>query len=119
MTQPTDLNLDHRARELSEAARSAPSGRASHMLFGGPGSQMTQTVIALRAGAALHEHGSPSEATLIVLQGEVRLTGVDDDRVGRRGDVLVIPPERHGLEALTDAAVLLTAVKRNPVVHAG
>jgi len=29
----------------------------------------------------------------------------------RKGDLLVIPPERHSLEALKDAVIVLTAAK--------
>ena len=73
---------------------------------------MRQTLIALAAGARLHEHESPGEATLQVLTGQVRLTAGEDTWEGGVGDHLVIPPQRHGLEALTDAAVLLTVATR-------
>lgn len=105
-------NLDAQVDDLVQGAAAASNGRAAHLLFGGPGSAMTQTVIAMRQGAVLQDHESPAEATLVVLRGRVRVTDGTDPRVeGGQGDLLVIPPQRHGLEALTDAAVLLTAVK--------
>jgi quercetin dioxygenase-like cupin family protein len=41
----------------------------------------------------------------------VRLHAGDESWEGSEGDLLVVPPQRHGLHALTDAAVLLTAAK--------
>ena len=73
---------------------------------------MRQTLIALAGGSRLHEHDSPGEASLQVLSGDVRLTVGDDGWAGGAGDYLVIPPERHALEALTDAVVLLTVATR-------
>lgn len=93
------------------AAHSAAAGRAARTLHGGRHRVLRQTVVALRAGAALDEHESPGEATLQVLRGRVRLTSPDGDVAGGEGDLLVIPPTRHGLLALEDSAVLLTVVK--------
>ena len=52
----------------------APSGRSAATVFGGADHVLRQTMIAMRAGAALAEHESPGEATLQVLRGRVRLT---------------------------------------------
>jgi quercetin dioxygenase-like cupin family protein len=72
---------------------------------------LRQTAIALMDGSTLSDHENPGEATLQVLVGRVRLTwsagSVDLDTGGH----VVIPHERHGLLALTDAVVLLTAAK--------
>jgi quercetin dioxygenase-like cupin family protein len=94
------------------AAKSASNGRAAVTVFGGQQHDMRQTVIALTAGSALHEHDSPGEASLQVLTGEVRLTTGADSWDGREGDYLVLPPERHALEAVSDAVVLLTVATR-------
>jgi len=40
----------------------------------------------------------------------------DESWEGSEGDLLVVPSRRHGLDALTDAAVLLTAAKLHNAV---
>lgn len=105
----TDL-AEVAAAELA-AAKEASAGRAARTLHGGRHHALRQTVVALRDGAALDDHESPGEATLQVLQGRVRLTAPDGDVEAGRGELVVIPPTRHGLVALEDAAVLLTVVK--------
>ncbi|GAB7007629.1 hypothetical protein JCM18899A_51040 [Nocardioides sp. AN3] len=73
---------------------------------------MRQTLIALTAGARMQEHESPGEASLQVLVGQVRVTTEADAWTGSAGDYLILPAERHGLEAETDAVVLLTVATR-------
>ncbi|WGX98305.1 cupin domain-containing protein [Nocardioides sp. L-11A] len=95
-------------REQVDAARAASSGRAAVTVYGGREHRLRQTLIALKAGERLGEHDAPEEATLQVLEGEVALHAGGETWRGESGDHLVIPPQRHDLEALTDAAVLLT-----------
>lgn len=106
------LSLDALAREQIEAARRAPAGRAAQTPVGGHDHVLRQAVIALCAGRELAEHENPGEATLQVLAGRVRLVAGDTSWEGRRGDLIVIPQATHKLEALEDAAVLLTVAKR-------
>lgn len=101
-------SLTRLAEEELAAARQASSGRAAVTVFGGREHDMRQTLIALREGSVLGEHEAPTEASLQVLVGRVRLTAGDDSWEGREGDYLVIPAQRHDLRALSDAAVLLT-----------
>src|SRR3954449_13602670 len=96
------LSLDALAREQLEAATRADSGRAAETVFGGHDHVLRQTVIALRAGSSLSEHENPGEATVHVLRGRVRVTAGDTVWDGRQGDLIIIPPERHGLEAVED-----------------
>lgn len=102
--------------ELAEAhlalARDHSSGRSAVTVHGGREHHLRQTLIALAGGRALGEHESPGEATLQVLSGRVRLTADGETWEGGAGDFLLIPPERHDLAALEDAAVLLTVTNR-------
>ncbi|MCZ2848926.1 cupin domain-containing protein [Modestobacter sp. VKM Ac-2978] len=99
------------ARELTASAAGAHSGRAAHTVHGGHEATLRQTVIALRAGAGLAEHENPGEATLLVLEGRVRLTSTAAPEELGTGELLAIPAERHALEALEDSVVLLTVAK--------
>lgn len=99
----TALVRDHLA-----TAAEASSGRSAHTIYGGHEHVLRQTLIAMRAGAQLDEHENPGEATLQVLHGRVTLVAGDDRWNGSPGDLITIPDSRHSLEAVEDAAVLLT-----------
>ncbi|GAA1314420.1 cupin domain-containing protein [Pseudonocardia xinjiangensis] len=99
------------ARQQLELARNASSGRSAQTVFGGHEHVLRQTVIALAAGHGLDEHESPGEATVHVLHGRVRLSAGEEGWEGSPGDLLIVPPARHTLDALTDSAVLLTVAK--------
>lgn len=105
------ISLDALAREHLERAASGSTGRSATTVFGGHEQVLRQTLVALRAGTSLTEHDSPGEATLIVLRGRVRLHTNDDTWEGRTGDLLVIPPARHSLDAVEDSVILLTVAK--------
>lgn len=105
-------SLTKLAEEHLAKAREASSGRAAVTVHGGKEHDLRQTVIALAGGQRLGEHESPGEATLQVLVGEVRLHAGEDTWTGSAGDYVVIPPRRHDLEAVSDAAVLLTVATR-------
>lgn len=101
---------DVAAHELSLAAES-PAGRSTDTVIGGSRRRLRQSVMTLIAGERLAEHEFPGESTLQILSGSVRLDTGDDSMTGDPGDLLVIPPERHSLTAVTDTAMLLTVVK--------
>lgn len=96
---------------LLDEARAHSSHRAARTLCGGSGHVLRQTAIALLADSTLSDHENPGEATLQVLVGGVRLTWSDGSVELHAGALVAIPQERHGLLALTDAVVLLTAAK--------
>ncbi|MFD8644657.1 cupin [Streptomyces zaomyceticus] len=99
----TDLADEHLA-----AARTAPHGRSAYLVM--HDGVLRQTVIALTAGTSLDEHNAPPAASLHVLRGRVSLTAAGRSEELASGTLLMIPKERHGLTALDDAVVLLTAV---------
>lgn len=100
------------AREQLAAAHRSPAGRAAMTVYGGHERALRQTLIALVAGARLDEHENPGDATVQVVSGRVTLVCGSDSWDGRAGDLLVVPPARHSLLAVEDAAVVLTAVPR-------
>jgi quercetin dioxygenase-like cupin family protein len=105
------MSLTALVRQQLELAHGASSGRSSSTVYGGHERQLRQTVIALTAGQALSEHENPGEATVHVLHGRVRLAAGDTSWDGTTGDLLIVPDARHTLEALENAAVLLTVAK--------
>lgn len=103
MTDLRTLADEHLAK-----ARADKNGRSAHLfLHDGP---LRQAVIALSEGSRLDEHAAPPAASLQVLSGTVRITADGGDVDVAEGRVAVIPHERHGLTALSDAVVLLTTV---------
>jgi quercetin dioxygenase-like cupin family protein len=108
------VSLTSLAEEKLAEARKTHSGRASHTIHGGHTHELRQTVMALLAGHELSEHDSPGQASLQVLQGHVRLSTGDDAWEGKTGDYVVIPPQRHSLQAVDDSVVMLTVFKSLP-----
>lgn len=100
------------ATDLLEKARTSSAGRAANMVVGGPGTEMTQTLIALAEGSRLDEHENPGEATVFVLSGQVELGSGASTWIGVEGDLLQVPDARHHLLATRNSVVLLTSVKR-------
>ncbi|MFD7747482.1 cupin [Streptomyces sp. NPDC059698] len=101
-------DLNALAEEHLAAARASAHGRSAHLLLQQP--PLRQTVIALTEGTALDEHNAPPAASLLVLRGSVRVTAASGDADLPAGVLYPVPRERHGMLALRDAVVLLTAV---------
>jgi quercetin dioxygenase-like cupin family protein len=99
------------ARDLIDQARGHHSGRAARTVASG--TALRATVIALRRGCGLANHESPAAgATLHVITGRVRLHTDDHEWFLQAGELVPLPPQRHGLDALDDTALLLTVALR-------
>lgn len=109
-TKPDVVALADLASGLLEQARSHHSQRAAKTVVSGE--SMRATVIALAGGAELADHDAPPAATVQVISGQVRVHAGDQDWTVDAGEVLTIPPLRHGLVAVSDAAILLTVALR-------
>jgi quercetin dioxygenase-like cupin family protein len=105
------LSLEALAREHLERAATASAGRSAETVYGGHDQTLRQTLIAMKSGTSLAEHDSPGEATLLVLRGRVRLRSGDTSWDGMAGDLVIIPQARHSVDALEDAAFLLSVAK--------
>jgi quercetin dioxygenase-like cupin family protein len=108
------ISLTSLAEEKLAEARETHSGRAAHTLHGGHTHELRQTLMALLAGHELSEHDSPGQASLQVLKGHVHISAGDDSWDGKAGDYVVIPPQRHSLQAIDDSVVMLTVFKSLP-----
>ena len=105
------MSLTALVRELRAKAAGSTRKVASQTVFGGHEKTLRQTLVVLAAGGQLAEHESPGDATVQVLDGRVSLFTKSDSWEGRSGDMLIVPDERHGVDALEDSAFLLTVTK--------
>lgn len=96
------------ARNQLDIALASANGRSSKTVHGGHERSLRQTVIALCAGQSLAEHRNPGEATVFVLTGRVVLATDEVSWSGWVGDLIIVPPAMHRLEAVEDSVVLLT-----------
>ncbi len=106
------VDLEALATEQLALANEHSSGRSAITLAGGHEHDLRQTLIAISGGNKLGDHDSPGEATLYVIRGEVSFTIGEQQTAMSAGEYMVIPPDRHGLTAITDCAVLLTVATR-------
>lgn len=93
------------------AALASPHGRSAELLL--HDGVLRQTVIALRAGTELSEHNSPQAASLHLLTGRLRVSGLEETEVAA-GSLVLLTHARHSVLALADSALLLTTVTGLP-----
>lgn len=104
-------HLEQLASSHLQAARSNDNGRSAELILqDGP---LRQSVLALREGTELAEHNSPHAASLQVLVGRVRVTGIEAP-VLDAGELHTLTHQRHAVEALEDSVFLLTTVTGLP-----
>lgn len=108
------LSLDALARDQMERAGGG-AGRSATTVYGGHEHVLRQTLVALTADTKTDEHESPEEATVHVLRGRIRVVAGGDFWEGRKGDMIILPEDRHSVEALEDSVFLLTVAKLSPV----
>jgi quercetin dioxygenase-like cupin family protein len=104
------VRLEALAAELLDQAGDQHARRAARTVAAGTAQRAT--VIALAEGASLADHDSPTAATVQVLTGRLRLHTDDQEWFLEAGELLPVPPERHGVEALADSAFLFTVALR-------
>ena len=101
-------SLHAHGHNLAEKAAAASSGRAAETVV--HGDRFRQVLVALRAGGALADHDNPGEAALQCVSGSVRLSAGEHAWDLRAGDVVLIPQQRHRVDAHEDSLVLLSVV---------
>lgn len=99
-------SLDELAQALLATLPEQSSGRAARTVMSGP--KMRAVVMALAEGVEMAEHESPPAATLHVLRGHVTVRGEGSSWEARAGELVPIPPHRHGVVAHADSVFLLT-----------
>lgn len=105
-------NLQQTAQAHLTYARAEKNGRSSEMLIhDGP---LRQSVLALVKGTALGEHNAPPAASLLVLEGAVRITTPSGETDLVNGEIAALTHERHAVLALEDSVFLLTTVTSIP-----
>lgn len=102
------LDLQAAADELLVEAGQLNAGRSARTLTPGPGAALKQTLLALTAGQQLQDHLAPGPTTLLGIRGEAVLTHDGAAVTLTDGVWAACPVGSHGLEAVTDAVVLLT-----------
>ncbi len=100
-------DLTELTRAHLRSAHASAHGRSAELVA--HDGALRQSVIGLVAGARLGEHNSPHAASMHVLQGRVRVTGVPGPEIGA-GELVVLTHERHAVTAVEDSVFLLTTV---------
>ncbi len=101
--------------QITLAGQGDTSGRSAKTLHGGRDKALRQTLVVMLAGHRMDEHVSPGEATVLVLAGALKVHTAERQIELGEGDFLVVPPDRHCVDALEDTAFIFTVIK--PVGH--
>lgn len=102
------MDVHQLAQDQIALAHEDAHGRSAQLVVhDGP---LRQTVIALTKGTRLAEHNSPPAGSILVLRGTVAVSTADEVDTLPTGFLATLTHDRHGVEALSDAALLLTTV---------
>lgn len=107
--------LDLIDEQVALAGRGDTSGRSAKTLHGGKNNALRQTLVVMLAGHRMDEHESPGESTIMVLTGSLGINFAERTIAAGEGDFIVLPKDRHSVDALADTAFLLTVIK--PLGH--
>ncbi len=102
------MDVHQLAQDQLALAHDDPHGRSAQIAV--HDGHLRQTVIALTKGTRLAEHNSPPAGSILVLRGTVGVTTGDRVDTMPAGFLATLTHDRHGVEALSDAAILLTTV---------
>ena len=97
--------------QITLAGQGDTSGRSAKTLHGGKDKALRQTLVVMLAGHRMDEHVSPGEATVLVLGGTLKVHTAEQQIELGEGDFLVVPAERHSVDAIEDSAFILTVIK--------
>jgi quercetin dioxygenase-like cupin family protein len=102
------MDVQQLAQDQIDRAHQDEHGRSAQVLVhDGP---LRQSIIALTKGSVLAEHNSPPAASILVLRGTVAVTTAERVDTLPAHHLAELTHDRHGVEALSDAAFLLTTV---------
>ena len=91
---------------LEEAARESNRHAARTLVKEGP---LRLVLLALKEGAALHEHEATGPLSIHVLKGSVKVAGAGREEAVGQGRALVFASSvAHSVHALSDALLLVT-----------
>lgn len=109
-TSPDTVALSELAESLIADLPNHHSGRTAKTVMSG--AVMRAVVVALAQGSQMNEHDAPNGATLQVLAGKVTLKAGEREREVHPGQLIVVPHQRHSVQAHADSAFLLTVALR-------
>jgi quercetin dioxygenase-like cupin family protein len=97
---------------LADLVAYQPGSVVSTVLLRTAGGVMT--LFAFADGEGLSGHTSPYDATVLVLEGSVRVTIADEEHTVTSGEILHLPPSvPHALQGIGPFKMLLTLLKKN------
>lgn len=105
------ISIEALARQQLHAAIDADGGRAADTVYGGHEKTLRQTVIGVVKGTKLDSVNNHDDITVYVIAGRVKMFVGENSWEGRNGDLLIVPPGRHTLEALEDSSLLMSVGK--------